>query len=255
MVKFAGKLLVVAALVAAVSGLKLNAIVDYAQVGRTAIARFIQGKIPLRVELARMGRLVDELDERIVDDRRVLAQRIVALEDAEADLKIRVDETEAQFAEMASLRAQLGQCDTVDVSLAAGERVAVSQQLGKELALYKGRLEANRQFDAAVRAQRKAVASLRSRLSQFAENRELLQQQLESLQSRALVAESQTKDVLGTEAQTSLDEVKKLADEIESKLRIEEKVVELSQDAQPGIATSLSGQDPIAAFDALVAGK
>jgi hypothetical protein len=242
------KIAVALALLLGITGFRVGEILDYLQLGRDALATAVQDEIPVKLKLRRLEKLVDELDTRIDDDQQLLAERAIALEDAEVAFKSRLRQEKLQFTSMRRLRDEL--TDESDFACSSVNRPRSARKLNSELKLYRGRLESDRRFKAAITVQQEAYGTLSSRIDQYAEDRALLRQRLESLKSRALVVDSTEQ---GSGAQnTSIKEAEELASDIERKIRIAEKTAELKEEDRFSTRPNTLDDDAVAAFDAFV---
>lgn len=208
------------ALVAVLSGLSLAEITEYGTVVRNDAKEAIQGAISTDVELKRLTVILQKVDTKAANQKRIVAKAQVALEDAQMQLARSKAKCEQIKTQMVSARNKpTTYVTTCGAKLSTGS----SKQLAILLSSYKTHVKTLEARDKAVVAHRDAVLKLTARFNGWMQQRELLHQQLESLQARHAANQiaKVNADVISSDELSRAVELRK---EIETRIRVEEHI-------------------------------
>lgn len=221
------------------TGFTVAELTEYGQVARNALQSSIQDSIPIDVELQRLEVLLDKVDAKTLDQKRIVAKAQIELENAETLLSQARRRQEAVKSAMAAVRNG----EQVYVSSKSGTRcggvvtVPANEQLAQLLTSYKTFTSTVTAREKAVVAHRHAVESLTSRFQEWSQERETLRQQLDSLRARHAATQIATVQQPGL-ATGELSRASELFQRLDQRLKIEERTQE-DLDLQP---IQLSGQ-------------
>jgi len=221
-------------------GAGLRAGWEYMQAARAEVAGAVERNIPLSLELGRLKQLIGQLDSRIATDRQQLAEAEVSLDEARAQLADRRDEQQACLARLQELRTGSSASRTASVARSSGCGRTVSStaaaSTGDSTAALRSWYVRHQRLEVAIDARAKAADAHQATLDQLAARLDELTQERELLVHRVSTLEAQAStQALGTALASDegenevLARARELADRVERRLKVAERVENLSR--------------------------
>ncbi len=202
-----------------VTGFSIAELTEYGTVARDGIRKTVSDSIPTDVELKRLQVMLDKVDGKVLDQKRLVARSQIELEDAEellAQSKVKCEHIKYQ---MAAVRDRTVPVSTCGSSSSGGS----GRRLSSLLSSYKTHASTLAAREKAVAAHRTAVSKLTARFDDWTMQRETLHQQLESLKARH--AANGIARVDGDDfSDDVLVRAMQLRDQLEGRIRVEERV-------------------------------
>lgn len=218
-------------------GAGLRASWEYLHAARAEAGRAIERNIPQTLEIGRLRQLVGQFDDRIAADRRTLAEAELSLAEAKTDLQARRSEQQVCLEKLRSLRTGGTRAGMTSTGCGRSRVVDPAGELRTWYTRYERAETALSARQTALESQQTSLDQLATRLEESTQERNLLVQRIAALESR-----SSARDLgraLAAEGDDVLARAREIADRVERRLQIDERIDEL---AQPG-TTSTADSD------------
>jgi hypothetical protein len=217
-------------------GAGLRASWEYLQAARAEASRTIERNIPLSLEIGRLRQLVGQFDDRIATDRRTLAEAELSLAEAKTDLQTRRSEQQVCLEKLRSLRTGGTRAAMTSTGCGRSRVVEPAAALRTWYTQYERAETALSARQTALESQQTSLDQLASRLEESTQERNLLVQRIAALESR-----SSAQDLgraLSAEGDDVLARAREIADRVERRLKVDERIDELAQPATRSTADS-----------------
>ena len=208
------------AVLVVISGVSIAELAEYGTVARNEVQNAVKGAVSTELELKRLAVIMEKVDAKAKEQKRIVAKAQIDLEDAEMFLAQSKSKCQRIKDRMAMLRKQP---DTYVTSCGTNVATGVKKELAILLSSYQTHTQTLAAREKAVIAHRQAVAKLTARFNDWTLQRDTLHQQLESLQSRHAanqIAKVNDRHIADDELSRAIV----LRKEIESRIRVEERV-------------------------------
>lgn len=211
---------------------------EYGRVVAKDAAKVVRESIPTSTELARLDLMIDDLEDRTAEQRRVVATAEVDLEDAKAGLDEAKQACRKVKTKLTALRAAAKESGERTLVSTCGDTTAVSsscpdrETLTRWLNRYRVHADTLAARTKQVEAQQAGVDRLRTQLIRWESDRDELRSRADSLRARHEAAQAAVALKSPTAGDT-LGRAEELAERLDRRLRIEERV------SSDGLSTDL----------------
>lgn len=233
------------ALVLAVAGVLLSGIGvrgawEYLQVARAEVAKAVEENIPLSAQVGRLKLLVGQLDDQIGQHNRKVAVAAVALERAEQDVTSTRTQMASCLHKMQVLRPLLkGPGNVMQVGCSTFNRAEVENALRIRFERYSQGQSTLTHQQTALEQQRVAYRKLAGSLAEWKHQRELLSQRVATLEAQVNAQQLARKSSTETSIEgDTLARAQEVAERIEQRLKVEQKLSELEIDPTSDLETT-----------------
>ena len=253
--KFALKTRMVVLAVAGVllSGIGVREAWEYLQVARAEVAKAVEDNIPLSAQIGRLKLLVGQLDQQITQHNRKVATAAVALERVEQDVTTTQTELAGCLQKMQVLRPLLkGNEKIMQVGCTNYSRPEVENALRIRYERYVQGQDSLKHQQTALEQQRSAYRKLAGSLAEWKHQRELLVQRVASLESQVAAQQIADKSHADSLDGDVLARAQEVAQRIEQRLKVEQKLSELEIDPSTDLDPKPSTTDISAQVDQLL---
>lgn len=223
-----------AIVVLAISGFGITEAFEYLTTAGNRISDALHDGMPVDVEIDRIQVILAGVDDQIERQKHVVATGLVALEDAESAVKQEHAECQALLSEMQTLRNRLPDKAGATQSTACRQpqppgqdTQGIRRRLATRLAIWEARTSSLQVLEEAVEHQRQAVDQLTARHDEWRRKRELLSSRLTVLRTRQTSSQAYDSETGSAFDDAALSRATRLANEIETRLRVGEKASSL----------------------------
>lgn len=233
-----------------VSSLGVGTTWSYLRTVHSELGQVIRDAVPISAELKRLDHDSQNLLPEIHANQRVAAQLDAEIETNDREVSELKNAQEVALAEMKKLRADLEQPDgSIEYGGRKYSRTEISADLDHRLKKYD---ELNEQLSSKQRlleTRRKTLATATANIREYQQQRDLLRDKVASLNAELSLIES-SKAIGSVEIDNSkLRDAKQLAQEIETRIRTEQKFVERQRDESGKIPVSADVRPAAQRFD------
>ncbi len=225
---------------------------SYIKTGWRGVGKAIREATPISFDLERLNNELKDIEPEIRRNLAVIAQMEVDVENLEEQIAKLEKEQNQAFAEMKKLREALGtNAQTFQFAGKEYRRFEVESDLSRRLEVYKARqaeLEVKKQV---LEERRRNLELAQRKLTEYRQRYDQLLVQLDSLraQHRTLEMAKQVGSVKLDESRLGVAE--QLAKEIESRIRVGQRLLEVSEMSGGGIRLEADSRSAAERFDEL----